>query len=456
MPSYNILDYGALGDGATNDAAAIQRAIDACTAGGGGTVLVPAGHIFRSGTLALKPYVELHVERGATLLASADYADYPRELESDAISDGLINETLLPRRAFIIGFEAHRAAITGGGVIDGNGRAFVGEDLGYIYRMAGDKQYLERPFLVFLIGSNNVIVRDITLRDGAFWTLRLAGCDESLIHGMRIDNDLKLPNNDGIDIDCCKNVRISDCHIVAGDDAICLKTCYAMVEAYGACENVTVTGCTLMSTSSALKIGNECHAPIRNVIFDACVIRSTHRGLSIHPGEAGDVENIIFSNMIVETRLFNTMWWGRGEPIYISATPWTEPVGRVRHVRYSNVLARSENGVFVHGWEPGYIEDVVFENVRVELDKWSKLPGGEHDIRPCPGEGLLQRPTAGFYLKNADDVTLRNCSVVWGGQRPDYFGHALETHGVSNLTTENFRGTAAHPERDAAIVQFDT
>ena len=453
MTTYNILAFGATGDGLTDDAAAIQRAIDACTAGGGGTVVAPAGRTYLFNPIALKAHVELHVERGATLLAGGDLAAYPPDLRSDAITEGALLETELPRRASIIAYRADNVAITGGGVIDGNGRSFVEEDLGYIYRMRGARQYLERPFTVFLIGCTNVTMRDVTVRDAAFWTVRLTGCEDVLIQGIRIDNDLKLPNNDGIDVDCSRNVRISDCHIVAGDDCICLKTCRAAV-AFGPCENVTVTGCTLVSTSAALKIGNECVAPIRNVVFDACVIRSSHRGLSINLGQEGDVENVIFAHMIVETRLFHSDWWGRSEPIYIAAVPWTAEtkIGHVRHVRVTNVLARSENGVCIYAWEPGGIEDVLLADVRVELDKWSAWPGGRLDIRPSPGDGLIDHPTAGFFVKNARDVTLRNCTVAWGPQPPDYFRHALETHGASNLVTENFKGKAAHPECDAAIV----
>jgi hypothetical protein len=312
----------------------------------------------------------------------------------------------------------------------------------------------QRPFTIFLIGCKKVTFRDITLRDGALWTLRLSGCQDVLIHGIHIDNDLRLPNNDGIDLDRCQNVRISDCHIVSGDDCICLKACQE-TEGYGPCENITVTGCTLISTSSALILGAECREPIRNVIFDACVIRSSHRGLAVHLSEASDIENVLFSNMIVETRLFHDRWWGRGEPIYITAVPWTEnhQIGHVRHVRFVNVLCRSENGAFIQGWRPGLIDDILLEDVRIELDKWSRWEGGQQDIRPSPGEGILVHPTTGFYFKNASNITVRNCQVAWAREGlPAYYSHALESHQVENLVLENFKGTAAHPEHNQALM----
>ncbi|MBZ0289913.1 MAG: glycoside hydrolase, partial [Anaerolineae bacterium] len=105
----------------------------------------------------------------------------------------------------------------------------------------------------------------------------------------------------------------------------------------------------------------------------------------------------------------------------------------------------------VQGWDPTRVEDILFENVRVELDKWSKVSGGEHDIRPAPVTGVYPYPTAGFFIKNARDVRLRNCEVVWGENRPDYFRHALETHHVDGLVLDNFKGEAAHPQRDPAV-----
>ncbi|NOK57916.1 MAG: hypothetical protein GFH25_541186n180 [Chloroflexi bacterium AL-N10] len=443
MATFNILDFGARGDGQSNDANAIQQAIDACHATGGGTVLVPAGRSYLSGTIMLKSHIELHVERGASIVGSGKWDDYTYKTNVGALSGGSVDAERPASSMLIMAEEAEHIAITGGGEINGSGRLFIEEETAYIYRMCE-----ERPFTIFLIGCHNVTVRDVTIRDGALWTLRLSGCQDVLIHGIRILNDLKLPNNDGIDLDRCRNVRISDCHIVTGDDCICLKACEETFR-FGPCENITVTGCTLMSTSSALIIGAECCSPIRNVIFDACVVQSSHRGLAIHLSEFSVVENVLFSNMVVETRIFHEQWWGRGEPIYVVAMPWTDQhdIGRVRHVRFRNVLCRSENGVFVYGWTPDQIEDVVFEDVRVEVDKWSKWPSGQHDLRPCPGEGLRAHPTAGFFLQNARHVTLRNCEVAWGHHCPERFRYALESHQVADLVTEHFKGTAAFPEQ---------
>ena len=447
MSDFNIVDFGAKAGGAVNNAASIQRAIDQAHAAGGGRVVVPAGKLFMTGTIVMKSNVELHLERGSALLGSPNWQDYSHPRKVSALGAGSVNDQGLSMLITAEGADA--IAFTGGGVIDGNGRAFVEEDLGYIYKMR-----YHRPFTFFLLGCANILMEDIIIRDGALWTVRLSGCEDVTIHSIHIQNDLKLPNNDGIDLDRCRRVRISDCDIVSGDDCICLKTCLETA-GYGPCEQVTVTNCTLESTSSALIIGAEAREPIRNVIFDSCVVHSSHRGLAIHLSEESDVENVLFSNMIVETRIFHEAWWGRGEPIYITAIPWTAEhrIGHIRDIRFTNILCRGENGVLLEGWQPGLIEGILFDGVQVRLEKVSKWPGGRFDLRPTPGEPMPERNSAGFYLRNAADVTLRHCEVSWGANSPDYFQHALEAHAIDGLALDDFKGRHAHPGQGVAILR---
>lgn len=425
--TYDITAFGAVADGTRNNAAAIQKAIDTCTAAGGGTVVVPPG-VFLSGKLHLRPRVELHLELGATLLCSGDIDDiHP----PGAYRHGI--ET-----SFICAEDIEDVAITGRGTIDGNGRAYIAEELPHIYVMPE-----KRPITFYIGGCKRVTVSDITIRDGANWTLWFVGCDDVMVRGIRMYNDLKLPNSDGIDIDRCRNVHVHGCHIEAGDDAIVLKT-MRRFERYGYSENIVVTGCTLKSTSSAICIGCEIAAPVRNVIFDSCIISSSHRGLSINHSYESDIENVLFSNMFIETRIFHDRWWGRGEPIYVKVLPWTENdrVGRTRNVRFQNIRARSENGVLVHGYEPENIDGLEFENVHIKLGKWSKWPGGQLDLRPCPGErdgygsGVIAHPTYGWILQKAKNVTLRNCSVTWEDGLPDYFKDPLFVEQVDGLRQE--------------------
>lgn len=448
MVQYNVRDHGAAGDGGSDDTAAVQAAVDACAAGGGGTVVVPSGGTFRIGSVTLRSFVELHIERGATLTASPDFADYsvrhPGVVTNDwSAGDGWAG---IETSVMIDADGAEDVAITGGGMIDGGGRHFVEEDLGPIYRM--DEH---RPFTIYLRNSRGVTIRDVAIVDGALWTLRLSRCDDVVIHGIRIRNDLKLPNSDGIDLDACRRVRISDCDIVAGDDAICLKTCRESVADGRVCEDITVTGCTITTTSSALILGSENQSAIRNVVFSSCVIRASNRGLAIRAHEKGSVANILFSDITVETRFFDDRWWGRGEPIYVTAIPTRDRAGAVRNVRFRNILVRSENGVLVHARGPGSISGVTFQDVRLEIDRWSGRAGGTADLRPCPDPGLVPMTLDAFHIENAGDVTLRDCEVVWTAA-PDDARHALLARDAPGLVVAGLRANAAHPELDEAAV----
>lgn len=151
--------------------------------------------------------------------------------------------------------------------------------------------------------------------------------------------------------------------------------------------------------------------------------------------------------MIVETRRFHHAWWGSGEPICVSAVPWDSDrsIGVVRNVRFINILCRSENGVYVEGWTLDRVQNVLFENVRVELSRWSKWPGARYDRRPCPGDwaadpeqGFLHHPTAGFFLSKARQVTLRSRQVVCHDFPDAEFGAPLQVVALEGLVLEGF------------------
>jgi len=447
MAIYDIRQHGAVGDGVANDAAAIQTAIDACSDAGGGTVLVPAGSTFRTGSIELRSHVELHVERGAVLAGSADPADYTARLDVGALSGGVVDDQNDAALMLITARAAADIAITGAGTIDGAGKHFITEDLGTIYRCPN-----QRPFTVFFIGCERVTMRDIRLQDAALWCVRLSGCENVLIHGITIDTDLKYPNADGIDLDRCRRVRISDCDISSGDDGISLKTCEEFA-GYGPTSDVVIANCTICSTSSAIVVGVDATDDISDVIVSNCVVRSSNRGLAVNLGQQGYFSNILFTDCIVSTRLFDRGWWGHGEPIYVSVGAWHDTVGRLRNVRFRNILARSENGAYIAADAPGLIEGVVLEGVRIEIDRWTRWPGGEYDRRPTEtGPEVYTHPTAGIFIDTATDVTVRNCEVVWATSL-DTFAHAVEAIDVTGLVVEGLRGRAAHPEQQAILIR---
>ncbi len=436
MAVYSILDFGAKGDGNFNNAQAIQSAIDTCHQNGGGTVVIPSPHIFLSGSIVLKSLVELHLERGATLLASPNSEDYthtafpPERTHPES-----------QKKVFIYALNCKNLAIAGSGVIDGDAHKFMTEELDYIYR--GNPW---RPALICFVGCTQVNFNTVTLRNAANWALHLSGCEDVHIEGIRILNDLKVPNCDGIDPDHCRNVRIANCHIEAGDDCIVLKN-HPLYDMYGPTENITVTGCTLISTSSAIKIGTESVDDFRNIVIDSCTIQNSNRALSIQLRDKGNVERVRFSNCSIETRRFYPGWWGTAEAIYITAIPRNAEtkVGKISDISFHHITCKGENGVFVYAEDPDRIEEIVFDQVRVELTKTSKWEGGHYDLRPCEGEPKLSKASPGFYLQNANDVSLVNCRVRWNQTMEGHIAPALEAHGVRKLKLQGFDGIASAP-----------
>jgi len=434
VSTYDILQYGAKGDGRTNDAKAIQKAIDACAAGGGGRVVLSGGKTYYSGSVVLKPNIELYLESGAVLKASVNIADF---LTNEA------QEGFGSTCGFISAVNADNIRICGGGIIDGSGFDFMRSETEDIYRPKRD-----RPYMLYTVGCNHFTIKGVTFQNAPFWTIRLIGSDDVLIDGIRILNNLKVPNCDGIDLDHTRNARIANCHIEAGDDAIVLKN-EDSFRKYGPCENITVTGCTLVSTSSAFKLGTGSFGDFRNIVVNNCVIYGSHRGISIQVRDTGDVENVLFSNIIVETQHFADIWWGSGEPIYITSLRRTEETkpGRVRNIRFENVVCRGENGVLVYGEEDKPIEGIVFDNVRIEVDRWTKWEKSGYDLRPGLIRDIEGQSNAGIYCKYVTNMTLRDTEVVWGEDVPEYFGAALEAYNVEGLDFERFRGEAAHADK---------
>ena len=323
---YSILDFGAVGDGITLNTSAIQQAIDACTAAGGGCVLVPAGD-YLSGTIRLKSNVELHLESGAVLIASLDPADMPdlmRSFEDDN------RDTGWEGGCFLLAQHAENVTISGFGRIDGRGReVFYEDEADGGSHESPLKVRGFRPRMSFLEDVRNLTVRDVTFFDAAFWTLHMAGCRNVLIEGIRIENNERGPNNDGIDPDSCRDVIIRGCHITCADDAIVVKTTAPMTRKYGPCANILISDCILRSHSSALKIGTETWGDIHHVTMSNCVLVDCTRGIGIWSRDGGRVHDILIHHISGNTRRYRdrirqdsevVVWWGKGEAVFLSAT----------------------------------------------------------------------------------------------------------------------------------------
>jgi polygalacturonase len=446
-PAYVVSDYGATGRDLRGDTAAIQRAIDACSAHGGGRVEIPDGAVYTVATIELRSRVELHLGRGSVLIGSPRNAEFTR-FSSPPVTFG---SAPVPRMGVILYADgAEDIAVTGDGQINGNEMAYVTGVGPAIYTCTD-----ERPFAVLLKDCRHVLLRDVTLKNSAFWTLRLLGCDDALLDGLRIDGDLRMPNNDGIDIDWSSNVRIRGCDVSTGDDCISLKTAPLSEGVSRPCEHVVVTGCTLRSRSSGVVLGCDVAGPVRDVVVSDCIISDSHRGVAVRLSLGGSIERVLFSNLIIGTRIFDEKWWGRGEPIQVLALPWAADsrLGVIRDVRFSNLICTAENGAMVYAAEPGHIENVSFDRVSIHLVRPAAYPGGRQDLRPTAGDGLPALPTSGFLVRDAAGVRFRDCAVTWGPDAPDYFRYALDAAAAPGLDAAGLAGTAAHPGLPATSIR---
>ncbi|WP_442890771.1 glycoside hydrolase family 28 protein [Congregicoccus parvus] len=430
---FDVLDFGACGDGKNLDTAAVQRAIDAAAAvGGRSRVIVPGGRRFLVGTLELRPGTELHLADDAELLASLRQQDYGAD------------------EALLVAHTALGACLSGTGRINGRSQEFMShfDEADEWWRPAGF-----RPRLAVFSGCRDLVVRDVTFFRAPLWTLHLVGCEDVLVDSVRIRNQLDVPNCDGIDPDHCRNVVIRKCDIECGDDAIVIKTTREGMR-YGPSSNIRVHDCVLATQDSGLKIGTETTQDIRDVRFERCRIKRGCRGLCIQLRDEGDVSGIEFRDIVFEARCFSDPWWGRGEAISFTAMPRERGgrVGRISDVRVIDVAGRAENSVRISGSRESRVSDVRFERVALEFDRWTRYAGGLWDNRPTSAYPEIEyHSTAAVHVRHADRVELRDCRVAWGAKPAEQFTHAVEAHDVTALSLPGFVGEAAHPDRLAAI-----
>lgn len=428
--TYNILDYGAVGNGLTNDTKALQRAIDDCHMQGGGRVYVPGGRTYRTGTIVLKSYVELYLEQGAVIKASDNLDDFRLSVENSDGNKGTfksdvgkqINESReqmpsyansdysgKPTLYFLYAKDCDYVSITGFGKIDGNEEIFFGKmTLWHI-----DGAFYPRMPMIFLENITHLTIKEVTLTNSAFWTVHMVGCRDVLIDGIRILNNLRMASSDGIDPDHCQNVRIANCHIESADDCIVLKNTQDAME-YGSCENIIIANCTLMSTSAAIKIGTESESAFRNIVVQNCNISKTNRGISLQLRDGGCIENVLFSNINIDTRHFSQEhWWGGAEPIAVTALPRkkTTKLGHIHNVRFENINCCSENGILIYGDNQDSIHGLAFHNITLHVMIKTNWRRDYHDLRPNHKVDVVTDQLYAIYARNATNVKFSNFTL---------------------------------------------
>jgi len=431
--SFNVRDYGAVGDGKNLDSPAIDKAIAAAADAGGGTVLVPAG-TYLSGSIHLKSNIHLVIDVGATILGAPQDMNAYDETEPYTLGGYQDGGHCFFHNSLIWGENLTNVFITGNGMISGGG--LVRSD-GALDRMVGFNKF-DPPITnaappvrlgnkaIALKLCRNVLIRDVTIFHGGHFAILVTGCDDLTVDNVTMDTD-----RDGIDIDCCRNTMVSNCRINSpNDDGLCPKSTYALGE-WRPTENLTIVNCqvsgfevgTLIdgtmkpskNHNGRIKFGTESSGGFRNCTVANCTFRSC-RGLALEEVDGGIMENITIQNL--------TMMDVPDYAIYITTgnrnrTPDVATNSRGRNILISNVIADGVgkmSGIQIMGLPDEPVEGVRIENVRLTCNGG----GTAEDAAINPKElgagypeprHLGTLPAYGVYARHVKDLELANISV---------------------------------------------
>ncbi len=440
--SFNVRDHGAAGDGATLDTAALQKAIDACAAAGGGQVVFPKG-AYLSGSLELKSGVHLVLAPEAVLLGSRNLKDYPS-------------------RKLIIASDATDVGIEGGGTIDGQGEAFWKKrDKTYAgppYRGTAQFNYeaLSRPSFLYFRRCRDVTIRGVTLKNSPSWTVHLLRCRNALVENVTIRNPLHGPNTDGIDINSSIDVTVRGCDIITGDDGVVLKSTEPGHDHPSL--NITVENCRIWSACNCLKLGTETHDRFENVVFRNChlyggsdvALERPLSGVALESVDGAHLSGITVSDITmnnVRAPIFVRLGHRGGNS---ERTRQVEPrvPGRIEKVVIRNVSA--ENSMFessITGILGHCVRDIALENVSLQYEgggkeDWvlSEVPD-EQVIRHYPEAQMFGRlPAYGLYCRHVDGIHLKNVAVSYLAADPRPM---LVCDDVTHLTAERVSAESA-------------
>lgn len=402
--STNVIDAtkaGVVGDGATINTAAIQKLIDDTSAVGGGVIEFPAGQ-YLTGTIQLKSGVTLRIDDSATLLGSTDAADY-RNL--DPFLDGSGNQM---GSSLIVAVDADNVGIEGKGTIDGQGLKLA----------ANQHPFVVRPFLLRWLNCKNVSLHEIHLTNPGAWTLNFFQTDGAVIDGVKIRSRAeKLQNNDGIDLDSSQNIKITNCDIVSGDDAIVIKTTSKQPS-----QNIDATNCDISTHTNAIKFGTESIGDFENISVSNCRITNTGMsGIVLNSVDGGNIRHVNISDITMDgvAAPICVRLGARLKTFRTGDTAMPHP-GTISDVAISNVTAKNVRsiGILING-VPGYPVGVItLSNIQIAVrgggtadDAAVQLP---EKATSYPEYSMFGKtlPAYGLYARHVDGLTLHNVQLT--------------------------------------------
>jgi hypothetical protein len=456
---YDVKMFGAKGNGTDKDTAAIQAAIDRCSAKGGGRVLLPTG-CYLSGTIYLKSNVEFHLVVGAVLLGSPHRDDYNAEdrfaesIEPDHY-DKISPHQKASTAHLLAAHRCSNVSITGFGTINGNSAAFFDVPditLPYRYKMRPVKRgdWSWRPGeMVWFCRCQGVHVQGVTMINPPYWTLILVGCEDVQVHGIRIAVPPTTWNGDGLNIDGCRNVIVSDCIIRSADDSIALKDSESVFPnnhfADGTkifeCENILVTNCILSSPTRGILLGVGAEGKIRNCRFSNIVIRDTRTGIGIR-SRYGSANHCLYgkngSGLLISDIHFANFSMDCITPFRIeTGFPGADrSKADIHDISFTDFSIRSNQKAELIGQSQAPIHRIRFRNIQWYMQKdlimKDLVASGEigTSYMAAPGQECA------FLISNIEDCSFEDIQLYWQDPDPDM----VVGFDVSNAQNVDWKG----------------